>query len=133
MEEKIYNVTMTEAEIKLFSEFLEQREYAAKHYAPKAQRDALAAKAREMRRRVTPAAITADKAKRMKKAGHPKFLIENESRLDNVRPTIGPNKGISTNERLQRAGNERIRQEIARDRELLENRYAPKYTPDKFR
>ena len=39
-EERIYSVTMTEDELRLFSEFLEQKEYAIKHYAP-AQREGL--------------------------------------------------------------------------------------------
>ena len=126
-------VNMTETEMKLFSEFLEQKEYAVKHYAPTAARNALAKKAWEMRRKVTPKALTADKASRMKKAGYPKHMIENVSRVENVRPTGGQNKGVSLNERISKTANERIRQEIARERELLENRYAPKYTPDKFR
>lgn len=131
--EETYIVNLTEDGIKLFSEFLEQREYAVKHYAPTAARNALAKKAWEMRRRVTPKALTADKANKMKKAGYPKHMIENVSRADNTKPLVGPNKGKSLNERLQKTGNERIRQEIIKERQLLENRYAPKYTPDKFR
>ena len=108
-----------------------QKEYAVKHYAPPAARNALAKKAWEMRRKVTPKALTIDKAKLMKKAGYPKHMIENVSRVENVRPVGGPNNGVSLNERLSKTANERIRQEIAKERALLENRYAPKYTPDK--
>jgi hypothetical protein len=129
--EKLYSVTMTEEELKLFSEFLaEQKEYAVKHYAPASERDALAKKARQMRAATTPEAITADKAKRMKAAGYPKHFIQNTASADNVKP-FGTD--LSKNERLQRAGNERVRQYINKESALLEDKYKPKYTPDKFR
>lgn len=131
-EERLYSVTVTEEELKLFSEFLEQREYA-KHFAPVSARNELARRAIKMRKENSPGAITADKARRMRKEGYPKHYIDNVSRADNVRPSVGPNEGISRNEKLSKAAGERIRQEIARERDLLENRYAPKYTPDKFR
>lgn len=125
---KTYIVNLTEDEMKLFSEFLEQKEYAVKHYAPAPARNALAKKAWEMRRKVTPKAITVDKANRMIKAGYSGHDVAKAAGMDNK-----PVKGGSLNERLSRAGGERIRQEIAKERALLENRYAPKYTPDKFK
>lgn len=125
---KTYIVNLTEDEMKLFSEFLEQKEYAVKHYAPTAARNALAKKAWEMRRKVTPKAITADKANRMIKAGYSRHEVAKAAAMDNK-----PVKGVSLNERLSRSANERIRQEIIKERGLLENRYTPKYTPDKSR
>ena len=125
---KTYVVNLTEDEMKLFSEFLEQKEYAVKHYAPTSARNALAKKAWEMRRKVTPKAITTDKTNRMIKAGYSRSEAVKQAALDNK-----PVNGGSLNERLSKTANERIRQEIAKERALLENRYAPKYTPDKFR
>lgn len=106
-----------------------QKEYAVKHYAPTAARNALAKKAWEMRRKVTPKALTIDKANRMIKAGYSGQAVSKAAAMDN-KPGNG---GLSLNDRLSRTAKERVRQEIAKERALLENKYTPKYTPDKFR
>lgn len=141
---KTYNVVMTETELKLFSEFLnqfkenlDQKEFsnmALSSRRPRtplhqAERNALALQAKKARKNSTPGAIK-DKTKRlMKKAGYPKHYIENVSRVNNVSVDGNP----STYERLSQAANRGIQERIAKEKALIENRHAPKYTPDKFR
>ena len=142
---KTYIVNMTETELKLFSEFLDQqfeensnqkkfsnvvlssrRPRTPQHQA---ERNALARQAKIARKNSTSSAIKNETRRLMKKAGYPKHYIENVSRVNDV--SVGGNP--STYEKLSQAANRGIQERVARERALIENRYAPKYTPDKFR
>lgn len=93
MDDKLFSITMTEEELSLFSEFLEQREYAGRTpgLSPKGQR-IMASGRRQIakdtwkaRRMNTPEAYEKDYRSKMRKAGYPKHYIDNEMQAAKVR------------------------------------------------
>ena len=138
-EEGLYSVTMTEEELRLFSEFIEeQKEFAAVHPkiasrtpAHQADRNALARKVKAMRRSSTPAAITSQKREAMTKSGYPKHYVEAVAKQTNTRPTTGPNAGTSLNERLSASANRSNLEYLKKEKDLIANKHRKIYTPDK--
>ena len=104
-EERVYSVTMTEEELSLFSEFLGQREYAVKHYAPVSERSALAKKAWENRK-------------------HNNSIVTIAAKVRDLELSSYPVK-MSTYEKVRKAGHSRILEQLSEDKRLLENKYKP--------